>query len=61
MNVPRAAFQMLVLPDCSALAAGGQNDKAVFQTSAELYDPFKDEWTLTGSMSTPHVYFEMAY
>ena len=56
MNVARIGHTATLLANGQALVAGGANNTSVNPTylaSAELYDPAKGKWTLTGSMTVP--------
>ncbi|BDA45941.1 probable Kelch-like protein 17 [Coccomyxa sp. Obi] len=67
MMTPRREFQMVALPDGTALAAGGNavfpdgasGLKTVYFNSSEIYDPMTGNWTSTGSMSTSRSNFQM--
>ncbi|BDA45943.1 probable Kelch-like protein 17 [Coccomyxa sp. Obi] len=64
MSTPRGAFQMVVLPNGTALAAGGTPDNLntatpVSLNSSEIYDPATGRWTATGSMLSGRVQFQM--
>jgi N-acetylneuraminic acid mutarotase len=54
MNIPRYNHLATLLPDGKVLVTGGEtNAYAIhpFTSSAELYDPVKGTWTLTGSLN----------
>jgi len=51
MNVGRAEFNSVELPNGRILAVGGVTTNVKAIASAEIYDPATGIWTLTGSMS----------
>jgi hypothetical protein len=51
MNVPRDGATLTLLGDGTALAVGGRDTGGVLLSSAEIYDPKGDAWTLVGSMA----------
>lgn len=53
MNVARESYTTTLLQNGQVLVAGGFNNSGSL-TSAELYNPSKGKWTLTGSMNTIH-------
>ncbi len=58
MNSARYRQTATLLNDGRVLVAGGNDDK-VYQTplaSAELYDPDKGTWSITGSLNVPRYY-----
>lgn len=64
MTTPRTLFQMVILQNGNVLATGGCLDPTDYtschaQASAEVYSPGRGNWTATGSMSTPRIYFQM--
>jgi hypothetical protein len=50
----RNSHTAMLLLDGMVLVAGGGGDP---QVSAELYDPSRGSWTVTGSMDKPRIYF----
>jgi hypothetical protein len=52
MNRARNFFTATLLPNGKVLVAGGFN----LGTSAELYDPATDTWTITGSLRAARAY-----
>jgi hypothetical protein len=56
MNIARIGHSATLLANGQVLVAGGWNGSSISQTyldRAELYDPAKGKWTLTGSMTVP--------
>jgi MYXO-CTERM domain-containing protein len=56
MSAPRSWLTLTVLANGKALAAGGSNSPAnqagSYESSANLYDPATNLWSLTGTMTT---------
>ncbi len=58
LHTTREVHTATLLPNGKVLIAGGAGSNGILasaESSAELYDPAADQWTLTGSMSTPRV------
>jgi YVTN family beta-propeller protein len=57
MSVPRQEHTATLLPNGKVLITGGAqwHPPAVFYASAEIYDPATGQFTLTGTMNSPHV------
>ena len=53
--VNRFNAMLVLLPTGKVLYVGGQDDTGEGLASAELYDPFSDEWTTVDSMSAPRI------
>jgi hypothetical protein len=51
MRVPRDGATLTLLGDGTALAVGGQDAGGLRLSSAEVYDPKADAWSLVGSMA----------
>ncbi len=53
MNVARSAHTATLLPNGKVLVTGGSSTNGLFPplSSAEIYDPVANTWTLTGSMA----------
>ncbi|MDQ3239573.1 MAG: hypothetical protein M3P33_03545, partial [bacterium] len=49
LNIPREKFTSAVLPSGKVLIAGGVTATEGSSTTAELYDPYANTWTLTGN------------
>src|SRR5258708_38651522 len=54
LNVARGAHTATLLSNGEVLVAGGDNSSfgGGYLSSAELYNPSTDSWTLTGTMTT---------
>ena len=62
LATPRYFFQMVLLPNGSVLAAGGQNfidSNMPYLASAEVYNPTTNTWTATASLATARANFQM--
>jgi hypothetical protein len=57
MITPRDQFNMVVLDDGRILAAGGHNGSNGWLTSCEIYDPNTGEWSSTGSLHFPRIWY----
>lgn len=55
MTSPRAEPTVAKLQDCRVLVVGGINDSGVVLSSAELFDPATNSFTVTGSMTVERV------
>lgn len=63
MNLPRLHLNAVLLPDRTVFVTGGslkQEDVPLAQLQSEIYDPAKNEWTLTASATVPRLYHSTA-
>jgi Domain of unknown function (DUF1929)/FG-GAP-like repeat len=63
MNLPRLHLNAVLLPDRTVFVTGGslkQEDVPLAQLQSEIYDPVKNEWTLTASSTVPRLYHSTA-
>ena len=63
MNLPRLHLNAVLLPDRTVFVTGGslkQEDAPLARLQSEIYDPVKDEWTLTASCTVPRLYHSTA-
>jgi N-acetylneuraminic acid mutarotase len=52
MNVARAAYSAVLLPNGNVLVAGGFNFESGYVADAEVYDPTAGTWTATSPMAS---------
>jgi hypothetical protein len=63
LNLPRLHLNTVLLPDRTVFATGGslkQEDTPLARLQSEIYDPVKDEWTLTAACTVPRLYHSTA-
>jgi hypothetical protein len=63
MNLPRLHLNAVLLPDRTVFVTGGslkQEDVPLAQLQSEIYDPAKNEWTLTAFCTVPRLYHSTA-
>jgi hypothetical protein len=63
LNLPRLHLNTVLLPDRTVFATGGslkQEDTPFARLQSEIYDPVKDEWTLTALCTVPRLYHSTA-
>ena len=63
LNLPRLHLNAVLLPDRTVFVTGGslkQEDVPLARLQSEIYDPVKDEWTLTASCTVPRLYHSTA-
>lgn len=63
LNLPRLHLNAVLLPDRTVFVTGGslkQEDVPLARLQSEIYDPVKDEWTLTASSIVPRLYHSTA-
>lgn len=63
LNLPRLHLNAVLLPDRTVFATGGslkQEDAPFARLQSEIYDPVKDEWTLTAPCTVPRLYHSIA-
>ena len=53
MNTARIDHTATLLTNGEVLVAGGTNNSTGYLSSAELYNPSTEKWTLTGSTTAP--------
>ncbi len=61
--LPRLHLNAVLLPDRTVLVTGGslkQEDEPLARLQSEIYDPAKDEWTLTAASKVPRLYHSTA-
>jgi hypothetical protein len=61
--LPRLHLNAVLLPDRSVFVTGGslkQEDTPLARLQSEIYDPLKDEWTLTAACKVPRLYHSTA-
>ena len=63
LNLPRLHLNAVLLPDRTVFVTGGslkQEDVPLARLQSEIYDPVKDEWTLTAGCTVPRLYHSTA-
>jgi Domain of unknown function (DUF1929)/FG-GAP repeat len=63
LNLPRLHLNAVILPDRTVFVTGGslkQEDVPLARLQSEIYNPVKDEWTLTASCTVPRLYHSTA-
>lgn len=63
LALPRLHLNSVLLPDRTVFVTGGslkQEDAPLARLQSEIYDPVKDEWTLTASCIVPRLYHSTA-
>jgi hypothetical protein len=63
LSFPRLHLNTVLLPDRTVFVTGGslrQEDVPLAQLQSEIYDPAKDQWTLTASCTVPRLYHSTA-
>jgi hypothetical protein len=63
LNLSRLHLNAVLLPDSTVFVTGGslkQEDVPLARLQSEIYDPVKDEWTLTASCTVPRLYHSTA-
>jgi hypothetical protein len=61
--LPRLHLNSVLLPDRTVLVTGGslkQEDAPLARLQSEIYDPVKNEWTLTAACTVPRLYHSTA-
>jgi hypothetical protein len=63
LELPRLHLNTVLLPDRTVFATGGslkQEDTPLARLQSEIYDPVKDQWTLTAVCTVPRLYHSTA-
>ena len=63
LSLPRLHLNAVLLPDRTVFVTGGslkQEDEPLARLQSEIYDPAKDEWTLTAASTVPRLYHSTA-
>ena len=61
--LPRLHLNAVILPDRTVFVTGGslkQEDAPLARLQSEIYDPVRDEWTLTAACTVPRLYHSTA-